>query len=276
MLAAGIFVLIGVIILVVMIIRNRQEKPSEGSVLPAVEESDKEMNAPAYQASESVEEETESEPFQHDPYATEEGYLAQIRILNSELDKLKEENKTLKAQLSGNEGNQNESPFRKIKGDLINALKLYHEMDCNGAYEMQIKRQNYLLLIEKYISPDCYDKFFESGEVDKIKNGTDQYSSYEVTEETPYDVKRVITAIDVTCTDVDIETGTANYVIIYEVEETLPFDQGTNEVWRINYGRCSFDEKNNTWKFDEIYMLRTFTIAPTNEDVLSTYSEKWE
>lgn len=82
--------------------------------------------------------------------------------------------------------------------------------------------------------------------------------------------------MDVLCTSADSAAGTANYVILYKVEEVLPFDQGTNEIWRINYGRCSYNAEKDRWQFDDIYMLKTFTSAPSNEDNLAASTGKQE
>ena len=277
-LTAILFMAVGVIALIFIIVTRIKGKDQADS--QQAQESSVSENTSSGSKETSY---SSSKPSSDDPlagtYKTVEDYQNLVIDLQGQVERLRSERDSLQSQVKTYEaarGTNETAAFIKIRNDLAQGLELYHNISCNGAYEMMVKRQNYLVFIEDYLTENAYLDFFENGEVDKIVNGTAQYSSYEVTEETEYNVSRRIMALDVTCSDPDPATGTATYVIIYMVEEVLPFDQGTNDVWRINYGKCVYNAEKDKWQFDDIYMLKTFTSEPDNAEELFSVTGKQE
>ena len=274
MITAGIIIVLGVVLLIVMITnRVKAKKTGEDSQISQASVSESSRQS-------ARESSSRSSGVMDDPlagtYETVEDYQNLVIDLRGQIEKLRQEKSEVQSRLESLEANQNGTIFSYISRDLTEGLSLFHNISCNGAYEMLIKRENYVTFINDYLTENAYRNFFEDGEVSLILNGTGQYTHYEVDKETDYNISRRITAIDVMCTEADIENGTATYCIIYKVEEIPPFTDSVNEVWRINYGKCVYNTEKGHWQFDDIYMLKTFTAAPSNEEELTEKIGKQE
>ena len=277
LITAGIIIVLGVILLIVMITgRIKANKTAETSETTQTTESSVSESSRLENRETSVRSSEAAEDPLAGTYKTVEDYQGLVSDLRGQIERLKQEKAELQTRVEAAESNQDATVFTSISRDLTEGLSLFHNISCNGAYEMLIKRENYITFINNYLTENAYRNFFEDGEVNLILNGTGQYTPYEVDKEAEYSVSRTITAIDVMCTEADIDNGTATYCIIYKVEEIPPFATTPNEIWRINYGKCVYNAEKGHWQFDDIYMLKTFTSAPSNEEELTQRTGKWE